>query len=151
MMLVRMTVLGLALAVAACATAQDKPTKLDPAKLVGNYTITDGVKDGTKSPPENLKMLSVIIAKDTMTLKTPDGDFKFQYSIDPSKMPAEIDLEILDGPIGKGAKSKGIIAIEGTTIKLAYSPDEGARPKDFDCKKGSGAQGFTLKKAEAKK
>lgn len=152
MTLIRVLAFGIALAFVANTTAQDKEkAKLDPAKLLGNYTFVDGVKDGTKTPADNLKTLSVVITKDNMILKTPDGDFKFKYSIDVSKSPAEIELEILEGPVGKGAKSKGIIAMDGGTVKIAYSPDEGTRPKDFECKKGSGAQGFTLKKADAKK
>jgi uncharacterized protein (TIGR03067 family) len=152
MTMIRVLAFGIALAFAANISAQDKEkAKLDPAKLVGTYTFVDGVKDGTKTPADNLKMLSLIVTQDTMTLKTPDGDFKFKYSVDASKSPAEIELEILEGPVGKGAKSKGIIAMEGETVKIAYSPEEGARPKDFKCEKGSGAQGFTLKKAEPKK
>lgn len=152
MLLIRVLAFGIALAFVADTSAQDKEkAKLDPAKLIGNYTFVDGANDGTKTPADNLKMLSFNITKDTMVLKTPDGDFKFKYSVDASKSPAELELEILEGPVGKGAKSKGIIAMDGGMVKIAYSPDDGARPKDFECKKGSGAHCFTLKKATSKK
>ncbi|MBY0513423.1 MAG: TIGR03067 domain-containing protein [Gemmataceae bacterium] len=153
MTLVRTLVLGAAVVFLGTATAQDakQPAKLDPAKVLGSYTFAEGVKDGDKVPADHLKALTLAVTKDQMVMKTPDGDFKFKYTIDASKSPARIDLEITDGPIGKGAKSKGIIALDGDTLKLAYSPDEGERPKDFDCKKGSKAQCFTLKKADEKK
>lgn len=150
MTILRVLALGVAVALVSAAGADDKAAKLDPAKLVGTYTFVDGVKDGEKAPADHLKALSFVVTKENMVLKTPDGDFKFKYSVDASKSPAQIDLEILEGPVGKGAKSKGIIALDGTTLKLAYSPTEGERPKDFECKKGSGAQGFTMKKAEKK-
>jgi uncharacterized protein (TIGR03067 family) len=152
MALVRVLVLGVAAVLVSAAGADDKkPAKLDPAKLVGTYVFVDGVKDGEKLPPDHFKGLTLTITKEGMVMKTPDGDFKFAYKLDATKSPAEIDLEITDGPVGKGAKSKGIVALDGNTLKIAYSPTEGDRPKDFECKKGSGAQGFTLKRAEPKK
>ncbi|HJZ59214.1 MAG TPA: TIGR03067 domain-containing protein [Gemmataceae bacterium] len=149
MALVRVLVLGVVVALISAASADDK-AKLDPAKLVGTYMFESGVKDGEKVPADHFKGMSVTITKDGMVMKTPDGDFKFKYSVDATKTPAAIDLEILDGPVGKGSKSKGIVALDGTTLKLAYSPTDGERPKDFDAKKGSGNHSFTLKKAEKK-
>jgi uncharacterized protein (TIGR03067 family) len=149
MVLVRVLVLGLAAALVSAASAQDK-AKLDPAKLVGTYTFVEGVKDGEKVPADNFKGLTVTIAKDGMVMKTPDGNFEFKYTVDATKTPATIDLEIVKGPVGEGSKSKGIIALDGTTLKLAYHPMGGERPKDFECKKGSGCQAFTLKKSDKK-
>ena len=59
-----------------------------------------------------------------------------------------IALEITDGPVGKGEKRKGIIALDGDTLKLAYHSTDAtaAAPKDFDAKKGSGNHSFTLKR-----
>lgn len=152
MTLVRVLVLGAAVALVTSVGAQDKKAApLDPAKLMGTYTFVDGVRDGEKLPADNFKALTVTVTKDKLMMKTPDGNFEFKYTVDATKTPAQIDLEILEGPVGKGAKSKGIVALDGTTLKLAYNPTEGDRPKDFDCKKGSGAHGFTLKKGEPKK
>src|SRR4051812_3612281 len=105
MTLLRVLVLGVAVAFVSAAGADDKAAKLDPAKLVGTYTFVDGVKNGEKTPADNLKALSFVVTKENMVLKTPDGDFKFKYSVDAAKAPAQIDLEILEGPIGKGSKS----------------------------------------------
>jgi uncharacterized protein (TIGR03067 family) len=150
MTLVRVLVLGVAVAVAlvSASAAQDKKAaKLDPAKLVGTYEFVSGVRDGEKVPADHFKGMSFVVAKDMLELKTPDGSFKFSYKIDASKTPAVVDMEITDGPIGKGMKSKGIIAVDGDTLKLAYNPaGDTEAPKDFDCKKGSGCHGFTVKK-----
>ncbi len=133
------------------ATADEKQPKFDAAKMVGSYKFVSGVRDGKKVEEKNFKEIALTVTKDEMVLKTADGDFKFGYKIDASKTPVAIDLEILDGPIGKGAKSKGIVALDGDTLKIAYHPMEGDRPKDFECKSGSGCFGFTVKKTEPKK
>src|SRR5438128_11627030 len=117
--------------------------------MVGTYTFDAGVKDGEKIAADHFKGLTLTITKDGMSMKSPDGEFKFKYTVDATKTPAAIDLEITDGPVGKGSKSKGIVSLDGGTLKLAYHPMEGERPKDFECKKGSGQHAFTLKKVEA--
>jgi uncharacterized protein (TIGR03067 family) len=131
------------------ATADDKEKKFDAAKMVGSYKFVSGVRDGKKVEEKNFKEIALVVGKEDMVLKTADGDFKFGYKIDASKSPVAVDLEILDGPVGKGAKSKGIITLDGDTLKLAYNPMDGDRPKDFDGKGGNFS--FTVKKAEAKK
>ena len=152
MTIARVLVLGVVFAAATQATADDKKAdKLDPAKMVGTYSFVSGVKDGEKSPSDNVKALTMTFTKDTMSMKSPDGEFKFKYTVDASKSPAAIDLEITDGPVGKGSKAKGIVSMEGGTVKLAYHPMDGDRPKDFDAKKGTGQHSFTLKKMEPKK
>ena len=151
MTLIRAAVVGLIAAVAApVARADDKPAKFDAEKVAGTYTLTAGVKDGKKHDAKDLKDLTLVVAKDTIELKSPDGTFKFGYKIDATKTPAAIDLEILDGPVGKGSKAKGIVALDGDTLKIAYHPMDGDRPKDFECKEGSGCFGFTAKKAAKK-
>jgi uncharacterized protein (TIGR03067 family) len=128
-----------------------KGGKLEAAKLAGTWSFVSATKDGEKLPADSLKDLKFVVAKDEMTLKTPDGDFKFSYKIDSAATPASIDLEITDGPVGKGSKSKGIVALDGDTLKLAYHAMDGDRPKDFDAKKGSGVHSYTMKKAAGKK
>ena len=147
----RALVLGAATLLVSAAAADDKKdgVKLDPAKIAGSYTFVSGVRDGEKIDAKNFKGIALVVTKENMLLKTPDGDFKFGYKIDATKSPAALDLEILEGPVGKGAKSKGIIAQTGDTLKIAYHPMEGERPTDFEGKKGAFA--FTVKKAADKK
>jgi uncharacterized protein (TIGR03067 family) len=147
MTLVRVLVLGAAVGLVSGSAAQEKKAaKVDPAKLVGTYEMVSGVRDGEKVPAERFKGVSFIVTKDAMELKTPDGSFKFSYKVDASKSPAAVDMEITDGPVGKGMKGKGIVAMDGDMLMLAYNPAGGDAPKDFECKKGSGCHSFTMKK-----
>jgi uncharacterized protein (TIGR03067 family) len=148
MTLVRVLVLGAAVGLVSVSAAQEKKAaKVDPAKLVGTYEFVSGVRDGEKVPADHFKSVSFIVTKDMMELKTPDGSFKFSYKIDASKTPAVVDMEITDGPVGKGMKSKGIVSLDGDTLKLAYNPAGGdTAPTDFECKKGSNCHGFTMKR-----
>ena len=147
----RLPLFGLAAALVAVslAAADDaKPGTLDPAKLVGTWDFTDGMKDGEKLPKEKLKN-PVTFTKDTISLKTEEV-FSFKYTLDPAAAPAGIDLEITAPDAFKGAKAKGIVALDKDELKLSYDPAGGDRPKDFDAKKGSGNFSFVLKKSEKK-
>jgi uncharacterized protein (TIGR03067 family) len=119
--------------------------KLDPAKLVGTWTFVSGEKEGTKVPEDNLKKITVEIAKDTITLKSDDGKFVMKYSVDTKKSPARISIEIIEGPQGKGSKAEGIIALKGDELKLCYPSMGGEAPKDFTTKKDSKLHLFVLK------
>jgi uncharacterized protein (TIGR03067 family) len=148
MTLVRVLVLGVAAGLVSLAAAQEKKAaKLDVAKLAGTYEFVSGVKDGAKVPADNLKAVSFIVTKDTLELKSPDGSFKFKYTVDATKAPAAIDMEITDGPIpdAKGMKRKGIVTLSGDTLMLAYGATADDTPKDFEGKTG---HSFTLKKVK---
>ncbi len=120
--------------------------KLDPAKLVGSWSYVSGESDGKKLDPKKLEKATVDITKDKMTLNFPDMKFVVKYEVDPSKTPAHIKMEILEGPAGKGDKADGIIAMKDGQITLCYPYMGGAMPKDFATKEKSGLHLFTLKK-----
>lgn len=119
--------------------------KLDPAKLVGTWTYVSGVKDGQKVDAEMLKKGTVEITKDTITLKSDMGNFVIKYKLDAAKTPAQLDMEITEGPAGVGSKAPGIIELKGDELKLCYVPMGDAPPKDFSAKEGSKAHLFVLK------
>lgn len=146
MTLVRVLVLGAAAGIVSASAGQDKAAKLDAAKLPGTYEFVSGLRDGDKVPEGNFKGTTLIVTKDAMELKTPEGSFKFSYTVDASKTPATVDMEITDGPIGKGEKRKGVIALDGDMLKLAYNAVGADAPKDFDVKKGSMGHSFTMKR-----
>ena len=144
----RIRTLGLALALATVTTAaadDKKMAKLDPAKLVGTWTITAGYKDEDKMDADKIKG-PVVFTKDTISL-TATEKFEFKYTADPATTPAGIDMESTAPEAFKGAKAKGILALDGDTLKLCYEPTGGDRPKAFEPKKGSGLFSFVLKKA----
>lgn len=144
----RISTMVCGLVFAATAAADDKPAKLSPEALVGAYTLTAGTKDGAKmDKPAG----DVTVTKDKITFKGSDGTvFEFGYTLDAKATPAAIDLEILAPEGFKGAKAKGIVAVEKDTVKLAYHPMMGDRPKGFEAKKDSGEYAFEWKKAEKK-
>jgi uncharacterized protein (TIGR03067 family) len=125
-----------------------KGDKLDPAKLVGNWTFVAGVKGGDKMAAEALKDMKVIFAKDTLTLKSGDVSFVMKYEVDPKQNPAGIKLEITEGPVGVGSKSAGIIELNGDELRICYAAMGGDAPKTFESKAGSQDHLFTLKRAK---
>lgn len=130
------------------AVADDKKPSLDPDKLVGEWKLTAGTKNGDKI--DNISG-DVKFTKDKITMKGEnDMVFEFAYTIDGKSDPAAIDMEILAPESFKGGKALGIVALDGETFKLAYNPFVRERPKDFEAKKDSGEFSFELKKAENK-
>jgi uncharacterized protein (TIGR03067 family) len=135
-----------ALVLAPLGAEEKEAAKLDPAKLVGTWTYVSGETDGKKVSPDRFKKGSVEITKDTITLKSPEGDFTISYSVDASKTPARISMKITKGPQGEGAKADGIIALKGDELKLCYPAMGGEAPKEFRTKEGSKLHLFTLKR-----
>ncbi len=147
-----LVVLGVALLALAPLSAADKDKdkdkeegKLDPAKLVGTWAYVSGERDGKKVPEENLKKGTVVITKDTITLKSDDATFVIKYTLDQKKTPCGIAMEITKGPQGEGSKAAGIIALKGDELKICYPPEGGDAPKDFTSKEGSKLHLFVLK------
>jgi uncharacterized protein (TIGR03067 family) len=124
----------------------DEQGKLDPAKLIGTWTYVSGEKDGEKVNEDNLKAGSVIITKDTITLKSEQGEFVLKYKLDTEKHPCAIAMEITEGPAGQGSKADGIIELKGDDLKICYSPMGGKTPTEFASKKDSGLHYFVLKR-----
>ena len=141
--------LALTLALAVAVSAEDKkPADFDAKALLGKWTFSEGIKAGEKTEADKLKEPAEFTA-DKITLKTADATFVFKYSIDAKVSPIAVDLEILEPEGFKGAKSMGIIALDGDKLTLAYNPTpEGARPKDFKSTKDSGSHVYTMKKAK---
>ena len=133
------------LAPAGADEAKDKD-KFDPTKLVGTYTYVSGERDGKKVDPDNLKKGTVEITKETITLKSDQGNFVIKYKLDAKKNPASLEMEITEGPQGVGVKTGGIIALKGDELKLCYAAMGGDPPKEFTAKEGSGNHYFVLKK-----
>lgn len=134
------------------ATAEDKPAKLDPAKLLGKYVDIEGVKDGEKADPDRLKGQFVTVTKDIFKIEgdLPQQTFEFAYKLDATKTPAEIDLEIQYPEDLKGNKARGIIAFDGKTLKLCYHKDDKDRPKAFSSTADNGYFLWTMKKDDKK-
>lgn len=121
--------------------------KLDPKKLIGQWDYVSGIKDGVKVDPGNLKKGQVRIEKEKLTL-TGDDTFVMKYTLDTSKQPAGISLEILESPFGGGAKAVGIIEVNGDNLRICYTPMGETAPKTFEAKEGSKTHLFVLKRSK---
>ena len=140
----------LTLLVSAGADDKNDKDKLDPEKLVGTYTYVSGERNGDKVPEDNLKKGTVVITKDTITLKSEQGSFVIKYKLDAKKTPATLEMEIKEAPKeaadAVGSKTGGIISMKGEEVKLCYAAMGGETPKEFAAKKDSGNHYFVLKK-----
>lgn len=130
-----MKTLALAVGLAACLalTARGADDKLD---LSGKYKLVAGKKNGT-DVDDNAKKAEYTVTADKFTIA--GGEFKFVmgYKLNAKETPAQVDMEILEGPEGsKGAKAVGIVELKGDVLKIAYALDKEKRPKDFDGKTG---------------
>jgi uncharacterized protein (TIGR03067 family) len=120
--------------------------KNDVEKLIGTWTYVSGEKNGDKVDAEALKKGTVVITKDTITLKSDEGDYVIKYQVDTKKKPWAVDMEITSGPQGQGAKADGIIELKGDELKLCYPAMGGKTPTEFAAKKDSGLHYFVLKR-----
>lgn len=126
--------------------ADDKDSKFDATKLVGDWNYVSGMKNGEKVNADNLKN-KVVITKETITL-TGDQKFVMKYDLDTSKKPVGIKLKMTESPFGAGAEAVGIIAFDGAELKLCYDPEGKKAPEKFEAGADSKVHLFVLKKAK---
>lgn len=111
--------------------AEVKPFALKD--LEGNWVLQAGMKAGEKVPGD-LAKYEFTFKDDTMTMKLPDIAEKFtmKLKVDPKKTPIEVDIEITNGPLGKGSLAKGIIELKDDICKICYEKNNGPdRPTTF--------------------
>jgi uncharacterized protein (TIGR03067 family) len=135
-----------ALSLVAFVAADDKKAdKFDAAKMVGDWTIVEGVRAGEKVGEDHLQV-KVTATKETFILDGPAGKFVMGYKLDTKASPVGIDMEIKEGPIQEG-KAIGIVWVKGDEMKLCYIPmADGTRPAKFESTKDNGAFFFTMKR-----
>lgn len=134
---------------AVCALAaddKDKEGKFDAAKLVGTWKYVSGEKNGEKIDKDRLKDQTVVITKDTITLKG-EQTFVIKYKLDAKKKPVTVQMEITESPFGAGAKAAGILELKGDDLRVCYTAD-GEAPQKFESKEGSKAHLFVLKRSK---
>ena len=143
--------MAVALVAAVAVSAEDKkPAEFDAKALVGSWSFTAGTRAGEKVDADKLKDMAEYTA-DKITMKTADATFVFKYTVDAKASPVAVELEILEPDGFKGAKAKGIVELDGDTLKLAYNPTpDGDRPKDYTSTKDNGNHVYMMKKAKKK-
>ena len=116
----------------------------DAKVLVGNWDVNKGTRAGAVVGKDRLGSV-ITFTKDTITIPAGEDAFKMKYSVDASKKPIEIDMEITGGPAPPGAKALGILKLDGDKFKLCYNaaPD-GDRPDSFSSTEENGFFTFAM-------
>lgn len=127
-MFVRLSLAFLFLSVGALR-ADDNPRE----QLQGTWVLTGVVKDGKNALDDQMKGARIRIEGNRITSldKTDKEDYTATFTVDAKQTPKAIDMKIVSGK-EQGKTAKGIWLVDKNTLKLCYSFDQGARPKDFE-------------------
>jgi uncharacterized protein (TIGR03067 family) len=129
--------MGAALLLGAATGRSEEKTKFDATKLVGTWKFVSGEKEGVKSAEDGLKGASE------------DMVFVMKYKLDTDAKPIGITIEGTEGPV-KDQTVKGVIELDGDTLKLAYGLPGEPAAKDFKTKDGSKTHSFVMKREKKK-
>jgi len=123
---------GLMLALAGTAVADEKDVPKELLPFQGTWKVVKAEFEG-KEPPEPLPAeLRFVFKGDKLTVKEGEKDKTGEYTVDPKKDPAEINLV---SP--KGDKASGIYKFDKDGklhLCFARGRDDSPRPKSFDTK-----------------
>lgn len=139
-------VCGLLLA-APAGRAADEDT-FDASKMVGTWTFVSSEKGGEKATAEQLKPWSVVITKETFTLKSAEATFVMKYELDTKQKPATVKWTITESPFGAGATAAGIIAWDGDKLKVCYAQAGETAPKKFEAPKDTSCRLMVMQKSK---
>ena len=119
-------------AVVVTARAEDK-AEMTAEKLVGTYKITGGETGGKKDTNERITDTVVKFTADKITVYDKDDKEVYvqTYKLDASKKPCMITMTGVYPEKTKGVTAKGLIEMDGDTLKLVYALPGGATPDDF--------------------
>jgi uncharacterized protein (TIGR03067 family) len=130
----------------------DKPAdanKKDLERMQGDWVAASQVVDGEKSGDDEAQIIFRTVKDDTYTVSVFDKPIgKGTFTIDATKKPRTIDAK----PATAEKDSPpllGIYEIDGDTFRACFAAPGKERPKDFDCKAGSGHR-LTVWKREKK-
>lgn len=123
--------LTLALLAADPSPEPESPEQTDQRRMSGDWTMVKVLRNG-KAMDKELDKVTVIIAKDTITIREPKRDEVAGYTLRASKKPRQIDLQ----PKNAGAKGElvvqGIYKIEGDTLTICFRKNGKTRPDSFE-------------------
>jgi uncharacterized protein (TIGR03067 family) len=143
--------IALLVVLTASSYAGDAPDAVakDLAKLQGEWAMVSGVADGMPMPEALLPTAKRTCKGDEVTVVVAGQVImRAKVTIDPSKTPAAIDYDVLEGPT-KGKKHLGVYAFEGGQFKSCFAAPDGERPGDFTSKEGDRRTASVWKRAEA--
>lgn len=123
----------------------DDAVDADMKKLSGTWVVTAVEMGGKRPPPDQMPKMEIIIDGNNLTIKDPGGPKPSTFSIDPSKTPKHLDMN-LTRP-GEKVTVHCIYSVDADELKLAIplfprkgqpppaEPQEiNKRPESFDTK-----------------
>lgn len=117
-------------------------SKFDAKEMIGEWRCVSGKRAGEDVPDDRMAP-SIKFTKDGITIPIgPDSAFEMSYTIDADKSPAEIDMEIENGP-GDGT-ALGIVKIADGKFWLCYDPTGQNRPEAFESTEENGCFLFEM-------
>ena len=124
----------------------DKDADRGPKALQGKWAVVSGEEGGKRQSADQLKDASVEITGNRIRLRSVQEDLTMTFTTRADAKPPQIDFAIASGK-DKGKTSKGIYSLDGDSLRIAYTPPGGERPKGFTSKKGSHQMVWTLRRA----
>ncbi len=131
----------LAVLAAALLVGADGPAdagKKDRERMQGDWVAASQVIDGKKVGDDEAQIIFRTVKDDTYTVFALDKPIgKGTFTIDAAKKPKAIDAR----PAGADKDAPpllGIYEIDGDTWRVCFAGAGKDRPKDFECKAGSG-------------
>lgn len=104
--------------------------KSDQEQLQGTWKVLSFELNGNKAPEDVRQKIRLIYKEDKLIVEGPDGDKKFQFSLDPDSKPKTIDVTHLEGE-QKGKSAKGIYNLENGMLTVCAGEAGGNRPTEF--------------------
>jgi uncharacterized protein (TIGR03067 family) len=117
----------------------------DQASLQGFWSVVLAEKDGEAIPEEGLRLLKVVFAGNTMTIRDGEKGEKADFRLEPAAKPKAIDMI----PDGEEEISRGIYELDGDTLRLAWRNEDGARPTEIPASSVAGVTRLILKRDKA--
>lgn len=116
--------------------------------LKGTWIIQKAVQSGKTLDDAKARGAKLVITADRMTAYDPDNKelYVLGYKANASVTPKTIDMRILKGK-DMDKTASGIYALDGDTLKLAYSLDESKRPRELSSKEGDEVMLIEMKRA----
>src|SRR5262249_58051422 len=99
-------------------------------------------KDGDVSSEAEREKMQVVITGGRMTVKDGSREEAAEFTIDPGKKPATIDIR----PKGEKVVVQGIYQLDGDELSLCFGLEGKDRPAAFESKKKSGTGLLVLRR-----